>query len=142
MILKLTLSSTVDCNDVNINVYVDNEKIFQSVATIAEQTIVHEVAEEPGDHVLRLEMSGKTKNHTKINSAGEMTYDVAFLVNVLEFEDIDMTPVLYTGNPCYTHNLNGSAAERIDEFSGFMGCNGTVDFKFFTPIYLWMYGRI
>jgi hypothetical protein len=69
-------------------------------------------------------------------------YDVAFLVNALEFEDIDMTPVLYPNNPCYTHNLNGSAEERVDEFSGFMGCNGTASFEFSTPIYLWMYGKI
>ena len=142
MILKLTLAATEDSNDVKLDVYVDNEKIFHLCASNAEQTIIHEITELPGDHVLRLEMSGKTKHHTTINSHGEMTYDVAFLVNALEFEEIDMTPILYQGTLCYTHNLNGSAVERIDEFSGFMGCNGTVDFKFFTPIYLWMYGKI
>ena len=87
-------------------------------------------------------MSGKNKYHTKIDAQGEITYDVAFLVNQLEFENIDMTPVFYHTNPCYTHNLNGSGPERVDEFSGFMGCNGTIDFKFSTPIYLWMYQKI
>lgn len=142
MKLKLSLSATVDCADVVIKVYVDNNEIFQSVATTLEQIITHEIPETPSDHVLRLEMSGKTKYHTKISPAGELTYDVAFLVNALEFEDIDMTPVFYHHTPCYTHNLNGSAEERIDEFSGFIGCNGTVDFKFSTPIYLWFYGKI
>lgn len=142
MILKLILAATADSSDVKLKIYVNNEIIFQTHASTAEQTVTHEIAELPQDHVLRLEMSGKTKHHTKINSQGEIMYDVAFLVNALEFEEIDMTPVFYQGNPCYTHNLNGSAAERTDEFSGFMGCNGTVDFKFFTPIYLWMYGKI
>jgi hypothetical protein len=142
MILKLLLSATADNDDVMLGVFVDDEQIFQSAATVTQQTVTHEISELPGDHVLRLEMSGKTKQHTQVNSSGEIMYDVAFLVNALEFEDIDMTPVLYPNNPCYKHNLNGSAEERVDEFSGFMGCNGTASFEFSTPIYLWMYGKI
>jgi hypothetical protein len=142
MIINLNVSATVECSDVFLEICVDNDTVFKTAATTQPQTISCFVKEDPANHVLKLVMSGKTKYHTKINEQGEITYDVAFLVNRLEFEDIDMTPVFYHNNSCYTHNLNGSATERVDEFSGFMGCNGTVDFKFSTPIYLWMYQKI
>jgi hypothetical protein len=142
MLLSLTLAATADCNDVTLEIYVDSNKIFQSAASTQVQTVSYSLSENPSDHVLRLVMSGKTRHHTTINPQGEILHDVAFLLNALEFENIDMTPVFYHNNPCYTHNLNGSAIERVDEFSGYIGCNGTIDFKFSTPIHLWMYQKI
>ena len=142
MKLSLTLSATKDCNDVCVKIFIDNIEIFQSTAKCQPHTIEYTILENPADHDLKIVMAGKTRRHTQINNQGEIISDVAFMVDRLEFEDIDMTPIFYQGEPSYTHNLNSSSAERTDEFSGFMGCNGTVSFKFSTPIYLWLYGRI
>jgi hypothetical protein len=142
MKLSLTISATTDCNDIALQVFINDTEIFQSTAKCQQQIIEHIISEDPSDHVLKIKMTGKNRKHTQINSQGEIVSDVAFIVDRLEFEDIDMTPIFYYNNPCYTHNLNGSGVDRVDEFSGFMGCNGTIEFKFYTPIYLWMYQKI
>jgi hypothetical protein len=38
----------------------------------------------------------------------------------------------------YHHDTNGSTAPVTDSFYGTMGCNGRVEMRFTTPIYLWL----
>jgi hypothetical protein len=38
----------------------------------------------------------------------------------------------------YHHDTNGSTGAVTDSFYGTMGCNGRVEMRFRTPIYLWL----
>jgi hypothetical protein len=58
-------------------------------------------------------------------------------VTDLEFDEI-LLGQIFINNAVYTHNCNGTAPETQNTFYGKMGCNGTVELKFTTPVYLWM----
>mgnify|MGYP003352455181 CR=1 FL=1 len=38
----------------------------------------------------------------------------------------------------YRHDYNGTGQPTEDNFFGVLGCNGTVELRFTTPIYLWL----
>ena len=38
----------------------------------------------------------------------------------------------------YTHDCNGSDNLNNYKFYGELGCNGTVELKFITPVYIWL----
>jgi hypothetical protein len=83
-------------------------------------------------------MSGKTHQHTVVEADGSVSSDSSILISRLEFEDIDMMLVFCQGLTCYQHNHNDpNRPVELDEFYGYIGCNGVVDIEFDTPIYLW-----
>jgi len=58
-------------------------------------------------------------------------------VTEITFDEIDCTQIVHD-HAVYRHNLNGTGPEIDDQFFGDMGCNGTVELKFTTPVYLWL----
>lgn len=138
MKLELDFSANKDCADIVLEIYCDDKKISESSARADKQTICVELAEDPADHVLRLVMRGKNQTHTVVNDQGEIIDDVYIVIDRLEFEELDMREIFCQGQPCYTHSFNQDQPAILDEFYGFIGCNGTVDIKFSTPIFLWL----
>lgn len=138
MKINLEFSASADCDDILIEIYLDDNKIFESTAQQRSQQVLCEINETPANHALKLVMSGKNRTHTTINSVGEITRDIYFKIDQLEFEDLDMQEVFCLGKQCYTHNFNSNQPEFLDEFYGIIGCNGTVNIEFSTPIYLWL----
>ena len=138
MKLNLEFSASSDCADIRIEIYLNNKKIFESTAQQQLQQVLCNIDEDPADHELTLIMSGKNRNHTVVNHAGEITSDVYFTIDQLEFEELDMREVFCLGKECYTHSFNSDRPEFLDEFYGIIGCNGTVKINFSTPIYLWL----
>jgi hypothetical protein len=89
-------------------------------------------------HTLKLVLKGKTPQHTTVNAQGEIVKDATVCVSNLKFDNI---PLNYLADKLcvYHHNFNKTNNNFIeDTFCGIMGCNGTVELKFTTPIYLWM----
>jgi hypothetical protein len=138
MQLNLEFSASSDCTDILIEIYLNKNKIFESTAQQQSQQVLCEIDESPADHTLTLVMSGKNQSHTVVNDKGEITSDIYFTINRLEFEDLDMQEVFCLGKECYTHSFNSDQPEFLDEFYGIIGCNGTVNINFSTPIYLWL----
>jgi len=139
MHIELGISANVDCNDIVLEVYFDQIKLFQSTAQEKIQTIIYDFDEDVADHELRLVMSGKNSTHTKIDSNGQIVSDVFFKINHLEFEELDMRELFCLGRRSrYSHSFNSTQPEFDDEFYGEIGCNGTVFIPFSTPIYLWL----
>jgi hypothetical protein len=138
MKLELDFSANKDCADIVLQVNCDGKKIAQSTATQAQQTVCLELPEDAQDHVLQLVMSGKNNTHTTVDSQGQPIEDVFFTIDRLEFEDLDMKEIFCQGLTCYTHSFNQPQPTILDEFYGFIGCNGTIDIKFRTPFYLWL----
>jgi hypothetical protein len=63
--------------------------------------------------------------------------DCAVIVEKILLDDIDVTEIYCAGLECYTHNNNGSTEDVVDEFYGYIGCNGTVEISWYTPMNLW-----
>ena len=89
------------------------------------------------EHQLRFILKNKTIDHTKISDTGEILADAKLTVTDVAFDEIDLGYLL-TEYSVYTHNFNGTTKNTSQKFYSEMGCNGTVDFKFTTPIYIWL----
>ena len=139
MHVELDFSANETCEDIILEVYLDQDKIFQSTAQKTTQTVVHNIVDVPGKHQLTLVMSGKNRTHTKLDNKGKILSDIFFKINRLEFEELDMREVFCLGQRSrHRHSFNSTQPEFDDEFYGQIGCNGTVFIPFDTPIYLWL----
>jgi hypothetical protein len=139
MHIELDFSANNNCEDIILEVYLDQDKLFQATAQTTIQTIVHDTVDVIGEHELKLVMSGKNCTHTTLDSEGKILSDVFFKIDRLEFEELDMREVFCLGRRSrYRHSFNSTQPEFDDEFYGEIGCNGTVFMPFDTPIYLWL----
>jgi hypothetical protein len=139
MHIELDFSANENCEEIVLEVYLDQTKLFQSIAQTTTQTIVHDIVDTPGNHELKLVMSGKNRTHTKLDSEGKILSDIFFKIDRLEFEELDMKEVFCLGRLSrHRHSFNSTQPEFDDEFYGEIGCNGTVFIPFDTPIYLWL----
>jgi hypothetical protein len=97
----------------------------------------HDIVDNDGEHDLRIVISGKTTEHTTIDQDGNILKDATVQISNVVIEDLDVHQ-LFLDKTVYTHDFNGTQPETQDTFHGIAGCNGTISFKFTTPIYLWL----
>lgn len=134
--IKCNVGTTNPAAGLAMQVWVDSEMIFDQY--IVETTPVEfDMPDDEAEHSLRFVMNNKMANHTQIDSNGNIVADSILTVSDLEFDEI-LLGQIFINNAVYTHNCNGTAPETQDTFYGEMGCNGTVELKFTTPVYLWM----
>jgi len=88
-------------------------------------------------HSLKIVLKNKLPVHTQIDSQGNILQDARLTVQNIAFDEIELGQV-FIDKAVYTHNFNGTQDEVQDRFYGEMGCNGTVQLDFTTPIYLWL----
>lgn len=139
MRIELDISANVDCVDIMLEVYIDHANIFKTTAQQKIQTIVYDIDEDPATHELKLVMSGKHSEHTIVDKDGQITSDIFFVINRLEFEELDLKEIFCLGQRSrHRHSFNSTQPEFDDEFYGVLGCNGVVTMPFSTPIYLWL----
>jgi hypothetical protein len=89
------------------------------------------------EHNLEIVMSGKTQDHTKLDEQGNIVKDALLKISNVIIDDMDISQLLQQLS-IYTHDFNGTKTLTQAPFYGYMGCNGTVSFKFSTPYYLWL----
>jgi len=99
--------------------------------------IEHEFSDNEGDHVLRVILKNKQPEHTCIDQSGAIVSDALLTISDFNFDEIDCTQLVQT-HAVYRHNFNGTGVDVENKFFGSMGCNGTVELKFTTPLYLWL----
>jgi hypothetical protein len=138
MHLELDVAANTVCPEILLEVYLDTVKIYQSTDHQFTHTIACDINEDTADHVMTLVMSGKNRKHTQVDESGKIVRDVYLQVDRLEFEGLDMREFFCLGNPCYTHSFNSTRPKILDEFYGMIGCNGQVEIRFSTPIFLWL----
>jgi hypothetical protein len=135
------ISFLIDTTDataaLGFEAWVDDKKFFDTDHVQIAQKISVEINDDPGDCKLQLIMKNKTQSHTQVNESGEIITDARLVVSDVEFEDIDLGHT-FIELATYVHDLNGTAPETQDKFYGELGCNGVVELKFTTPIYLWL----
>jgi hypothetical protein len=94
-------------------------------------------ADDENEHVLEISMLGKTVDHTKIDSHGNIVNDILVTVSNMEFDGVALGHV-FLKHTTYSHDFNGTRDPVTMPFAGVMGCNGVVRFRFKTPCYLWL----
>jgi hypothetical protein len=136
--ISCTLDTTNPLATLGFELYVDDQKFFDTDHVQAQQKIVLEIADDDGEHELRFILKNKTSNHTQIDEAGNIVSDARLIVKDLAFDEIQLGHIV-TEQAVYTHSQNNHFQSTVeDKFYGEMGCNGTVSLKFSTPIYLWL----
>lgn len=120
-----------------MEIWLDGQQIFNENHIKNPLDFEHTIADCDGEHDLQFVMKGKTSEHTRIDALGQIISDARLIVQDLEFNEIQLGHTI-TELATYTHNFNGTGSEIQDKFYGELGCNGTVNLKFTTPIYLWL----
>ena len=96
-----------------------------------------EISDDTADHVIEISMQGKTAEHTKIDSDGNILEDILVTVTKAQLDDIELGHA-FLEHATYSHDFNGTQDPVTVPFVGVMGCNGIVRFVFSTPAYLWL----
>jgi len=134
-----TLKMSVSCKDTGTVVVVkfDNQIVWQGDPADTHQ-ISHEFEDIDGqEHVLSIALSNKLPKHTKIDEQGNIVSDL--LVNVSQFllESVNIDQLVWA-TAAYHHDFNGTQPSTVEQFFGNMGCNGQVEFRFSSPVYIWL----
>lgn len=137
MSISCQIGTTNASATLGLEVWVDDQRFFDSDHVQTTEKITIELAEDEADHELRFVMKNKTSSHTQVNESGDIVADAVLTISTLSFDEIPLGHMLVE-QAVYTHDFNGSGPSTQDKFYGEMGCNGTVSLKFSTPIYLWL----
>ena len=89
------------------------------------------------EHTLRLILKNKQPEHTQVDESGNIVADSLLEITELTFDEVALGQIV-NDLTVYNHDFNGSQAPIQEQFFGTMGCNGSVELKFTTPIYLWL----
>jgi len=124
--------------DLKLTVRVDDCVIYQEIVPVESQEIRHEFDDDTeSEHVLSFELSGKLPEHTMLDAQGNIISDAVIAISDVAFDDVALGH-MFTEVTRYHHDHNGTTEPLIDPFYGIMGCNGRVEMRFSTPIYLWL----
>ena len=117
-----------------------NDQCVYGPCAIVEPTVVSQDLSDDIDGVtyrIRIEMTGKKDEHTTLNAQGEIIKDSLLLFQDFELMEINVDQCIRE-KAQYRHTTNGHTEPVTQQFNGSMGCNGTVEFEFSTPLYLWL----
>jgi hypothetical protein len=120
-----------------IEIWLNDQCVFNDSHVKQNIFFEHEILDSENQHSLKFVMKGKKPEHTQISTTGEIVSDARLIITDVCFDEIALGHVL-TQHSSYSHNFNGTGASVNCDFFGEMGCNGTVELKFSTPIYLWL----
>jgi hypothetical protein len=136
--VKLSFSVAASGPDLRLIARLDDSVIYDNSPREQATEVQHEFNDaEERDHILSFEMQGKLPEHTKVNASGEILQDRSVTIADIAFDDIQLGHMV-TEVAAYHHDTNGSTGPVTDNFYGVMGCNGRVELRFRTPIYLWL----
>ena len=135
------ISFDIDTSDaecpLGIEIWLDNTVLLTNTHVQEKTSFSHDMIDNEGEHELRIVILGKTSDHTTINQDGDIIKDATIAVSNVTIDGIDINQLVQ--EQCvYTHDFNGTKPEIEDNFYGTAGCNGTISFRFTTPIYLWL----
>ena len=135
--LSFTISTTDYSVPLGIRVSLDRNVIYENTHVMDETHVEYPMPDEDSEHELIFEMFGKSHEHTKIDNAGNILSDAVLTIADVEIDGINID-YLFQTLAVYRHDFNGTQAAIEEKCYGTMGCNGTVQFNFTSPIYLWL----
>lgn len=136
--LNFSVAPTDPAVPLTLAVYINDQCCFGPTSVDQELKFSHEINDdEDKQYTVRIEMSGKTDAHTKIDEQGNIIKDALLEFKTFELMGIDIDIVMCK-TAKYRHNHNGHSDDVEQNFAMSMGCNGTVEFEFTTPVYMWL----
>lgn len=135
--IKCELSSSNPTAELETEVWLDNTKIFDG-RIVEPRHIEYRFDDNiECEHELKFVLKNKTDQHTKVDDTGNIVSDSLIQIRNLSFDDIELG-YIFNQLSQYQHNNNGNSDWVVEKCYGDIGCNGTVSFKFSTPVYLWL----
>jgi hypothetical protein len=137
-LVRLQFSAVSTSADLMLVVRFDKTTIFDSQLGPGQHIISHEFDDEiECQHVLEIEMQGKTQQHTRIDEHGNILQDHVIEIADFSLDGLEWKQKFYD-NCEYHHDGNGTREPMTQEFWGAMGCNGVVRLEFSSPSYMWL----
>jgi hypothetical protein len=133
------LTASNDSAELGFETWINDQRVFATNHVRGTTVVSGYLPSDAADstHTLKLVLKGKNQQHTRIDTQGKIITDDTVNISGLEFDGIALNYIV--NKLCvYHHDFNGTGAATKDRFYGTMGCNGTVELPFTTPIYLWM----
>ena len=125
-------------NPIGAEVWVNNLQVADYQAINQLQQISYEFEDEvEQQYCVKIIIKNKTFAHTQVNESGEILNDSLIVIKNFNIDDIEIDMIVYQ-KAVYRHNFNGSGEHVADSFHGTAGCNGSIEFEFTTPAYLWL----
>lgn len=135
---KISFQISASGPDLLFTAKLDGQEMLNITPTSEPQILTVEFDDhEDGKHLLEFVMSGKTIDHTKIDDQGNIVEDRVIRITDISLDDIDLN-YIFTKNSVYLNDRNGTQDAVQEPFYDVMGCNGVVQFRFTTPVYLWL----
>lgn len=132
--LSFDITGSRICPTVGITVIFDNKIIKQiQCDSLYSHTIELECSDQPQDHVLEIRLDGKKHSYDD-NIIELMVFVNNFCVDFVELDQFLIGWEMLE----YHHNENTDMPTVIQPFDGGMGFDGSVRFKFTSPIYSWL----
>jgi len=121
----------------SVEIWLDNTVLLKIDHVQEKIDFEYDINDDDGEHELQIILTGKNTDHTQIDEDGNFIKDATLTISNIVIDDININQ-LFLDKCVYTHDFNGTQPEIEDTFYGIAGCNGTISFKFSTPIYLWL----
>ena len=134
--ISLTAKSNKN-SELRLEFKLNNELIESFVLTEQPQQFNHEFDDSMANHKFEIVLSNKRAEQTKLDQHGQIIEDVFAEVYDVKINNIEIGQVFY-GQSLYFHDFNGNSKPVIGQFFRQLGCNGTVQFEFNTPGYVWL----
>ena len=147
---KLELYATMWDKPPVAEIKINSKSYFKSEVTSTEQdpTVIEFEVEltEGSEYNLVIERFGKENNQTVINEKGDILKDQLLHIKNIEIDEIDIGALVYEGvyTPKYPEpwatQQRESGNDLKDSFKNVtqMGFNGTWNFRFESPFYMWL----
>ena len=124
-------------NPVGLEIWIDDQNIFDQDQLTESHHVNCTLPDVDGPHQLAFILKNKTQGHTKIDSFGQIVNDSVVSITDTAIDEFELDQTLVY-QAVYTHDFNGTGPSTTQLFQQIMGCNGTVNMKFHTPIYDWL----
>jgi hypothetical protein len=135
---RLSLDVSATGPDLHLQVILDGQIIWDGYPKAEIETVNHDFDDQTEqEHVLEFHMQGKLPEHTLLDETGRILQDRCIRIENFSFDDIALGH-MFVEVTQYHHDHNGTTDLVTDRFYGTMGCNGRVEMRFYTPIYLWL----
>lgn len=135
--ITFDVRSTSSDKSLGLEILLNNTVVYDNNSFITAESLQVEIPDEDGEYVLKIILKNKTAEHTVLDTLGAIVQDANLIIDNFKFDDI-VVGFTILQLATYVHDCNGTEELKEYKFYGEMGCNGTVELKFTTPIYLWL----
>lgn len=121
----------------------DTEYAKGTVTSPAEETFYVEFnaeVEEDATYVIKISLKNKQPHDTVLDENGNIVEDLLLNIKSIEIDEVDLGPMIWTNSKFVLtrpQKFNGAIITELDSCVN-LGFNGTYEFTFTSPFYMWL----